>query len=83
MLPMLPSLRSAWEESEAVTDGVPVPSRKSTGKLQNHLQNGASRTRYLEASDIEPAGTCSIMNTVSIHLHSEVVDPKNDNANCS
>ena len=64
MLPMLLSLRRAWEESEAVTDSVPVPSQKGAGKLWNHLQNGASRTRYLEASDTEPAGTCSSMNTV-------------------
>ena len=65
MLPMLPSLERAWEESEAVADSVPVPSRKGAGKLQNHLRNGASRTQYLEASDTEPAGTCSSMNTVS------------------
>ena len=65
MLPMLPSLRRAWEESEAVTDSVPVPSRKGAGKLWNHLRNGASRTQYLEASDTEPAGTCSSMNTVT------------------
>ena len=64
MLPMLPSLRRAWEESEAVTDSVPIPSRKDMGKLRNHLWNGASRTQYLEASDMEPAGTCSSMNTV-------------------
>ena len=65
MLPMLLSLGRAWEESEAVTDSVPVPSQKGMGKLQNHLQNSASRTQYLEASDTEPAGTCSSMNTVS------------------
>ena len=65
MLPMLPSLGRAWEESEAVTDSVPVPSRKGAGNLQNHLRNGASRTWYLEASDMDPAGTCSSMNTVS------------------
>ena len=65
---MLPSLIRAWEESEAVTDSVPVPSQKGAGKLWNHLQNGASRTQYLEASDTEPAGTCSSMNTVSIYL---------------
>ena len=64
MLPMLPSLGRAREESEAVTDSVPVLSQKGTGKLQNHLQNDASRTQYLEASNMEPAGTCSSMNTV-------------------
>ena len=62
---MLLGLRRAWEESEAVTDSVPVPSRKGVGKLRNHLRNCASRTWYLEASDMEPAGTCSSMNTVS------------------
>ena len=61
---MLPSLRRAWEESEAVADSVPVPSRKGVGTLRNHLRNGASRTWYLEASNMEPAGTCSSMNTV-------------------
>ena len=65
MLLMLPSLGRVWEESEAVTDSVPVLSQKGTGKLWNHLWNGASRTRYLEASDMEPAGTCSSMNTVT------------------
>ena len=65
MLLMLPSLGRAQEESEAVTDSVPVPSWKGVGKLWNHLQNCASRTRYLEASNMEPAGTCSSMNTVS------------------
>lgn len=35
-------------------------------KFQNHLQNCAYRTWYLEASDMEPGGTCSSMNTVSI-----------------
>ena len=68
MLPMLLSLGRAREESEAVTDSVPVPSRKGTGKLQNHLQNSASRTQYLEASDTEPAGTCSSMNTVTFNV---------------
>ena len=66
MLLMLPSLGRALEESEAVADSVPVPSRKGAGKLRNHLRNGASRTRYLEASDTEPAGTCSSMNTVTL-----------------
>ena len=72
MLPMLPSLGRVWEESEAVTDSVPVPSWKGMGKLRNHLRNGASRTQYLEVSDTEPAGTCSSMNTVNIynHIHS-------------
>ena len=65
MLLMLPSLGRAQEESEAVTDSVPVPSQKGMGKLQNHLWNCASRTQYLEASDMEPAGTCSSMNTVN------------------
>ena len=69
MLLMLPSVGRVWEESEAVTDSVPVPSRKGMGKLQNHLQNGASRTWYLEASDMEPAGTCSSMNTVTSSTH--------------
>ena len=40
-------------------------SQKGMGKLQNHLQNCASRTQYLEASNTEPAGTCSSMNTVT------------------
>ena len=66
MLPMLLSLGRAWEESEAVTDSVPVPSRKGMGKLQNHLRNSASRTQYLEASNMEPARTCSSMNAVSV-----------------
>ena len=66
MLPMLPSLGRVREESEAVTDSVPVPSRKGVGKLRNHLRNGPSRTRYLEAFDTEPARTCSSMNTVSL-----------------
>ena len=69
MLLMLPSLGRAWEESEAVADSVPVLSRKGTGKLRNHLRNGASRTQYLEASNTEPAGTCSSMNTVSNECH--------------
>ena len=64
MLLMLPSLGRVREESEAVTDSVPVPSQKGMGKLWNHLRNGASRTQYLEASDMEPARTCSSMNTV-------------------
>ena len=67
MLPMLPSLGRVREESEAVTDSVPVPSRKGVGKLRNHLRNGAARTWYLEASDTELARTCSSMNTVSYH----------------
>ena len=67
MLSMLPSLGRAREESEAVTDSVPVPSQKGAGKLQNHLRNGASRTWYLEASNTEPARTCSSMNTVNIY----------------
>ena len=66
MLPMLPSLGRAQEESEAVTDSVPVPSRSGVGKLWNHLWNGASRTWYLEASNTEPARTCSSMNAVSV-----------------
>ena len=65
MLLMLSSLRRVQEELEAVTNSVPVPSWKGTGKLQNHLWNCTSRTWYLEASDMEPAGTCSSMNTVS------------------
>ena len=65
MLLMLPSLGRAWEESEAVTNSVPVPSQKGMGKLWNHLQNSASRTWYLEAFNTEPAGTCSSMNTVN------------------
>ena len=65
---MLPSLRRAREESEAVTDNVPAPSQKGMGKLWNHLQNSASRTQYLEASNTEPAGTCSSMNTVTSFL---------------
>ena len=70
MLPMLLSLRMAWEESEAVTDSVPVLSRKGAGKLWNHLRNCASRTWYLEASNMEPARTCSSMNTVTMWLFS-------------
>ena len=65
MLPMLPSLGRVQEESEAVTDSVPVLSQKGAGKLWNHLRNCASRTWYLEASNMEPARTCSSMNTVS------------------
>ena len=65
MLPMLPSLGRAQEESEAVTNSVPVLSWKDAGKLRNYLQNCASRTQYLEASNMEPAGTCSSMNTVT------------------
>ena len=53
------------------TDSAPVPSRKGTGKLWNHLQNSASRAQYLEASDMEPAGTCSSMNTVSLNWRNE------------
>ena len=64
MLPMLLSLRRTQEESEAVTNSVPVLSQKRAGNLRNHLQNCASRTQYLEPSDMEPAGTCSSMNTV-------------------
>ena len=71
MLPMLPSLRRAQEESEAVADSVPVLSQKGAGKLQNHLQNCASRTRYLEASDMEPARTCLSMNTVKPNVAKE------------
>ena len=66
MLLMLLSLGRAQEESEAVADSVPVPSWKGAGKLRNHLRNSASRTRYLEASDMEPARTCLSMNTVSL-----------------
>ena len=73
MLPMLPSLRRVQEESEAVTDSVPVPSRNGVGKLQNHLQNGASRTWYLEASDMEPARTCSSMNTVRVYTARDLI----------
>ena len=65
---MLPSLGRAREESEAATDSVPVPSRKGMGKLWNHLQNSASRTWYLEVSDMEPAGTCSSLNAVICYL---------------
>ena len=65
---MLLSLGRAQEELEAVTDSVPVLSWKGMGKLQNHLRNCASRTQYLEVSDMEPAGTCSSMNTVNFHL---------------
>ena len=74
MLLMLLSLRRAWEELEAVTDSVPVLSQKSMGKLWNHLQNSAFRTRYLEASNTEPARTCSSMNTVKnlVHLKNEI-----------
>ena len=43
----------AQEESEAVTDSVPVLSWKGAGKLQNHLWNSASRMQYLEASNKE------------------------------
>ena len=73
MLPMLPSLGRAREESEAVTDSVPVLSWKGTGKLWNHLQNGASRTQYLEASDMEPARTCSSMNAITFHFISLLI----------
>ena len=55
MLPMLPSLGGAREESEAVTNSVPVLSQKRVGNLWNHLWNCASRTQYLEPSDTEPA----------------------------
>ena len=65
MLPMLPSLRRAWEELEAVADSMLVPSWKGMGKLWNHLQNGASRTQYLAASDTEPVRTRSSMNAVT------------------
>ena len=64
-LPMLPSLGRVQEELEAVTDSVPVPSQKDMGKLWNHLWNCASRTCYLEPSNMEPARTCSSMNTVT------------------
>ena len=64
MLPMLPSLRRAREELEAVTDSMLVPPQKGAGKLQNHIWNGASRTWYLAASDTEPVGTHSSMNAV-------------------
>ena len=66
MLPMLSSLRRAQEESEAVTDSMLVPSRKGMGKLQNHIRNGASRTWYLAASDMEPVRTRSSMNAVTM-----------------
>ena len=65
MLLMLPSLRRVWEESEAVADSMPVPSQKGVGKLWDHLWNGAFRTWYLEASNMEPARTCLSMNTVN------------------
>ena len=67
MLLMLPSLGRAWEELEAVTDSMLVPSRKGAGELQNHIQNGASRTWYLAASDTEPVRTRSSMNAVNMY----------------
>ena len=62
---MLLSRGRVWEESEAVTNSVPVLSRNGMGKLWNHLWNCASRTQYLEASNMEPARTCSSMNIVT------------------
>ena len=70
MLLMLPSLGRAWEESEAVTDSVPVLSRKGAGKLQNHLRNGASRTWYLEASIMEPVMILFPYQSILLIVHS-------------